>query len=58
MTVLESTLGGATKSSLQRETVNQVEFLPHDDAGSGLTCLLNDKVARVESEILIVLAKK
>ena len=58
MTVLVSAICRSTESSLQRETIYQVEFAPHYNSGRALTSLLHDKVAAGEAEILRILAKK
>ena len=58
MAVLQAAISRPTKCSFEREAINQIEFLPHDDAGSRLSRLLHLKVAGLEFEILVVLAEK
>jgi len=48
----------ATETNLKRETVNQVEFFPHDYSCSGLSTFLNIKVAGVEAKMLSVLVEE
>lgn len=43
-----------TERTLQSETIDQVEFSPHDNSSSGLSCLLNHKVAILETKVLSV----
>jgi len=57
MAVLISAIRWPTEGRLEREAVYQVELAPHDDAGSGLTSLLNDEVAAVEAKVIRVLTE-
>lgn len=58
MAVLEPPVRRPTERCLQCETIDQREFLPHDNAGSGFSGLLNHEVAGVKFKIFVVFAEQ
>lgn len=58
MAILIPTVGWPQESSLQRETVDETEFFPHNHTRSRFTSFLNDEVTGVKFEIFVVFAEQ
>lgn len=58
MAVFIKSIGGSTEGTLESKGIDEVELLPHHHSGCGLTGLLHDKVAVVETEVLSVLMEE
>lgn len=57
MTPVIHSLGRPTETTLQGETIKQVEFSPHDYSCSAFSRFLYIKAAIIKTEILIIFAK-
>lgn len=55
MVTFECSFRGAAKAGLQRKAVYQLKLLPHYNAGSGLSALLDLEARVLETEILVIL---
>lgn len=58
MTILQLALRRPTECRFQRETIDQAEFFPHDDAGRALTRFLHLEIAGIKLEIFVVFVEQ
>jgi len=56
--VLVATFRGPTEGCLESEAIYQIELSPHNHSRRGLSCLLNDEIASIETKVFIIFAVK